>query len=54
MYNDRPNTEASKMEDKITDEEKLRRRDILLKVMKKVNIRHFSLTNLILNKEQLK
>ena len=54
MYNDRPNTEASKMENKISEEEKTRRRDELLRVMKKVNIKHFSLTNLILNKEQLK
>lgn len=54
MYNDRPNTVASKMENKISDEVKIKRRDELLETMKKVNTKHFSLTNLILNKEQLK
>ena len=54
MYNDRPNTEASKMENKISDEEKERRRDELLDVIKKCNLKKFSLTNLILNREQLK
>ncbi len=53
MYNDRPNTVASSMSGKISNEEKLRRRNILLKEMKKQNIKHFSITNLILNKEQL-
>lgn len=54
MYNDRPGTEASQMKDKIAEEVKKQRRDELLKVMKKVNIKNFSITNLILNKEQLK
>ena len=53
MYNDRPNTEASVMNNKISNEEKLRRRNIILKEMKKQNIKHFSITNLILNREQL-
>lgn len=53
MYNDRPNTIASVMTNKITDEEKQRRRKILLKEMKKQNIKHFSVTNIILNKEQI-
>ena len=54
MYNDRPNTEASKMRGKISEEVKTQRRDELLRVMKIVNLKHFSLTNLILNREQLK
>ena len=53
MYNDRPNTEASIMENKISNEEKIRRKNIILKEMKKQNIKHFSMTNLILNKEQI-
>ena len=53
MYNDRPNTLASTMTNKISNEEKLRRKNILLKEMKKQNIKHFSITNLILNKEQI-
>lgn len=53
MYNDRPNTIASVMANKISDEEKKRRREILLKEMKKQNIKHFSVTNIILNKEQI-
>ena len=54
MYNDRPNTVASKMNHKISNEEKEKRKKELLKIIKKQNIKHFSLTNLILNKEQLK
>ncbi len=54
MYNERPKTEAINFDNKVTREEKIRRRDKLLKVMKKQNIKHFSLTNLILNREQLK
>lgn len=54
MYNDRPGTQSSLMDNKISNEEKIRRKEELLKVMKKVNIKHFSLTNLILNREQLK
>lgn len=53
MYNDRPNTIASTMTNKISDTEKKRRREILLKEMKKQNIKHFSITNIILNKEQI-
>ena len=53
MYNDRPNTIASTMTNKISDAEKKRRREILLKEMKKQNIKHFSITNIILNKEQI-
>jgi len=41
------------MNNKISNEEKLRRRNIILKEMKKQNIKHFSITNLILNREQL-
>lgn len=54
MYNERPKTEAAEFDNKVTEEEKMRRRNILLKVIKKQNIKHFSLTNLILNREQLK
>lgn len=54
MYNDRPNTVASKMNNKISNEVKEKRKKELLKVIKKQNIKHFSLTNLILNREQLK
>ena len=53
MYNDRPNTISSKMTNKIPDTEKKRRREILLKEMKKQSIKHFSITNIILNKEQI-
>lgn len=54
MYNDRPGTVASKMKYKISDDVKKARRDELLRIMRRVNIKHFSLTNLILNREQLK
>lgn len=54
MYNERPNTEALDIEPKVFQEEKIKRRDILLKTMKHVNLKHFSLVNIILNKEQLK
>lgn len=54
MYSERPNTEAIKFEGKVGKEVKLERREQLLKVVKKNNIKHFSLTNLILNKDQLK
>ncbi len=54
MYNERPNTEALSIEPKITNDVKIKRRDILLKTIRKVNYKHFSLVNIILNKEQLK
>ena len=54
MYNERPNTKAALFDNKVPEEEKLKRRNKLLKIMKKQNIKHFSITNLILNKEQLK
>ena len=54
MYNERPNTKAALFDNKVSEEEKQKRRDKLLKIIKKQNIKHFSLTNLILNKEQLK
>ena len=53
MYNDRPNTLASKMTNKISDEVKKQRKEILLKEMKKQNLKHLSITNLILNREQI-
>ena len=54
MYNERPNTEALKINPKISEEEKERRKQIVLEVVKKNNLKKKSLTNLILNKEQLK
>ncbi len=54
MYNERPNTKAALMDGKVPESVKVRRRDELLSVMKKQNIKHFSMTNLILNREQLK
>lgn len=54
MYNERPKTESIKMGNKIDNETKLKRRNELLKVVKKNNIKNFSLTNLILNTNQLK
>lgn len=54
MYNERPNTEALTIEPKVSEEDKIRRRDELLNVMKRVNKKKFSMTNIILNKEQLK
>lgn len=54
MYNERPNTKAILFDNKVSEEEKIRRRNELLKTMKRQNLKHFSLTNLILNKEQLK
>lgn len=54
MYNERPNTKALLLDNKVSEEIKIKRRNEILKLMKKQNIKHFSLTNLILNKEQLK
>lgn len=54
MYNERPNTKAALMDGKVPESVKVRRRNELLEVMKKQNIKHFSMTNLILNREQLK
>lgn len=54
MYNERPNTEALSIEPKISEDEKIRRRDEILKAMASVNKKKFSMTNIILNKEQLK
>lgn len=54
MYNERPNTKAIHFEGKVSEEEKLSRRNELIKIVKRENFKHFSLTNLILNKEQLK
>lgn len=54
MYNERPNTEALKINPKISEEEKERRKQIVLDVIRKNNLKKKSLTNLILNREQLK
>lgn len=53
-YSERPNTMAKDMPDKVDEETKKKRAKDLLKLMKKINIKKFSLTNLILNKEQIK
>ena len=54
MYNERPNTEAVKLKNKVSNEEKIRRKEIILDVVRKSNLKKRSLTNLILNREQLK
>lgn len=54
MYNDRPNTVATKMDNKINNQVKEARKKELLDTIKKQNLKHFSITNLILNREQLK
>lgn len=54
MYNDRPNTIATNMKNKISNEVKEKRKQELLDVIKKNNLKHLSITNLILNREQLK
>lgn len=54
MYNERPNTEALKIKEKVCEEEKERRKEIVLNVIRKNNLKKKSLTNLILNREQLK
>lgn len=54
MYNERPNTEAVKLKNKVGNEEKIRRKEIILDVVRKSNLKKRSLTNLILNREQLK
>ena len=54
MYNERPNTKALLLDNKVSEETKLKRRNEILKQIKKQNLRHLSITNLILNKEQLK
>lgn len=53
-YSERPNTEAIELPNKIDQTTKDLRALKLLKTMKKVNLKKFSLTNLILNKEQIK
>lgn len=54
MYNERPNTEALKINPKVSEEEKEKRKELVLEVIRKNNLKKKSLTNLILNKEQLK
>ena len=54
MYNERPNTKALDIKNKVSEHDKIIRRDEIIKTMKRQNFKHFSLTNLILNKEQLK
>lgn len=53
-YNERPNTKALSIEPKIPEEIKEQRKEILLETIKKQNLKKLSLTNIILNKEQLK
>lgn len=56
VYSDRPGTEASAYAEhyKVADKEKLRRRDKVLRAVRWCNIRKMSLTNLILNLDQIK
>ena len=54
MYNERPKTKAKDFPNKVAEDIKLKRRNEILKIEKIQNIKNFSLTNLILNKEQLK
>jgi len=54
MYNERPNIKALTIEPKVTEETKKQRKEILLQTVKKQNYKKHSLTNLILNKEQIK
>ena len=53
-YSERPNTEALMLPDKVDPKIKDFRALKLLKTMKKANLKKLSLTNLILNKEQIK
>lgn len=53
-FSSRPNTEAQAMPNHIAEEVKAARAKKLLQVVKRLNLKHFSLTNLILNREQLK
>lgn len=53
MYSERPNTEAADFPNKVDQRVKEKRRDEVLKIMKKDSLRKFSITNLILNKEQI-
>lgn len=53
-YSERPNTIAANLPNKVDQKTKDERAEELLKVMKKLNHKKFSLTNLILNKEQIK
>ena len=54
MYNERPKTKAINFPSKVPEDIKLRRRNEILNIEKKQNIKKFSLTNLILNRKQLK
>lgn len=54
IYNERPNTKALTIEPKIEENIKKERKNILLNTIKKQNLKKLSLTNIILNKEQLK
>lgn len=54
MYNERPNTKAVTFNNKVTEYDKIKRRNELLQTVKKSNWKKLSITNLILNKEQLK
>lgn len=54
MYSERPGTEAAEFPNKISNDIKEKRRDEILKLMKIQNLKKMSLTNLILNLEQIK
>lgn len=54
VYSERPKTEAANFKNKVKPEIKERRRDEVLKIMRIINFKKLSLTNLILNLEQIK
>lgn len=52
-YSERPGTEAAQLYGKVAEEEKERRRKKLLSTVRKVNLKKLSLTNLLLNLDQI-
>lgn len=53
-YSERPGTEAAQLYGKIREDEKEKRRKILLSAVRKMNVRKHSLTNLLLNLDQIR
>ena len=54
MYSERPGTKAALFPDKVSQTIKENRRQKILKTMRHSNLKKMSLTNLILNLEQIK
>lgn len=54
MYSERPGTDATKFDHKIPQHIKEKRRDVVLQTIRWNNMKKMSLTNLILNLEQIK